>query len=67
LPRKSRAPEKQGRASFSEEKEAKRLLFGQGARWRPAARIKRITVIWFFLSKENNACLPFDRPAVAWR
>jgi hypothetical protein len=49
---------KEGRSSFSEEKEAKRLLFERGARWRPAVCPKWIKVFWFFFSKKNNSSLP---------
>jgi hypothetical protein len=44
---------KEGRSSFSEEKEAKRLLSGRGARWRPAVHNQWIKVFWFFFSKKN--------------
>jgi hypothetical protein len=49
----------EGRPSFSEEKEAKRLLSGWGARWCPAVRTKGVDVFWFFFSKKNIlACDP---------
>jgi hypothetical protein len=44
---------KQARSSFSEEKEAKRLLSVCGGNTQP--RAKRTKVFWFFFSKKNSS------------
>jgi hypothetical protein len=53
----------EGRSSFSEEKEAKRLLFGRGARWRPAVLAQWTKVFWFFFQKRNFYISPANEIA----